>query len=65
MMNLAEIDNIEGKDGITKILDPFGGSGTTYFEGLKYGNNVQVTSNDITNIADLLCKDNVTFFRGL
>jgi 16S rRNA G966 N2-methylase RsmD len=44
------------------IVDPFGGSGTTYLESIKYGNKIDFYSSDLNFIYEIVVKDNLRFF---
>jgi hypothetical protein len=44
------------------IVDPFGGSGTTYLESIKYGGKVEFYSTDLNDIYEIVVKDNLRFF---
>ncbi|MCL4710099.1 MAG: hypothetical protein KJZ73_02545 [Pseudorhodoplanes sp.] len=48
--------------GSIRLIDPFGGSGTTLIEALKRPEIVAV-SGDIEELANLVAKDNLSFFR--
>ncbi len=59
MINIAEPYGIK----CCKLMDPFAGTGTTYFEAIKYENIEKVQCYDNDKFCDLLFKDNVEFFK--
>jgi 16S rRNA G966 N2-methylase RsmD len=50
------------KKPLIKICDPFGGSGTMFFEGLKYS-NVEFYSSDLNPLTPTVVSDNGTILR--
>jgi len=49
--------------GNGKIVDPFGGTGTTWFEVKRMRLNAEVNSSDLSPVTSLLHEDNDTFFK--
>jgi tRNA G10 N-methylase Trm11 len=62
MINIAEFKN--GAAGKCNILDPFAGTGTTFFEAIKHESVDKVICNDVSAKSQQLFFDNYEFFTS-
>lgn len=58
----AALLNITFPQEESVICDPFGGTGTTWFEAKRISPKIRVLSSDLSQITPLLVKDNISFF---
>ncbi|MCA0363603.1 MAG: hypothetical protein LCH67_06135 [Bacteroidetes bacterium] len=57
LLNIAKSQLVEGP-----ICDPFGGTGTTWFEAKRIGLNNEIVCSDLNILTHILIEDNLSFF---